>query len=63
MPLNTDADKLIYAGFEAINAEICTALFKARELLGENGTDADSASLEEIRDTMKALKMFLSWCD
>ncbi|EXA41655.1 hypothetical protein FOVG_10122 [Fusarium oxysporum f. sp. pisi HDV247] len=63
MPLNTDADKLIYAGFEAINAEICTALFKARELLGENGTDADSATLEEIRDTMKALKMFLSWSD
>ncbi|SCO86162.1 uncharacterized protein FRV6_10289 [Fusarium oxysporum] len=63
MPLNTDADKLIYAGFEAINAEICTALFKARELLGENGADADSASLEEIRDTMKALKMFLSWSD
>ncbi|KAF4966907.1 hypothetical protein FSARC_5471 [Fusarium sarcochroum] len=61
MPLATDADKLIYAAFEAVNAEICTALFKIRALLSAD--TQGSASLKEAKDILESLIEYLSWSD
>ncbi|KAM0547205.1 hypothetical protein ACHAPJ_010465 [Fusarium lateritium] len=61
MPLDTDADKLLYAAFEAVNAEICAALFKVRELLGTDSQDP--ASLKGARDILNSLVEYLSWSD
>lgn len=64
MPLNSEADRLIYAGFEAVNTEICTALFSIRDLLA---SDADAehttVSLREVKDILKSLMEYLSWND
>ncbi|KPM42972.1 hypothetical protein AK830_g3547 [Neonectria ditissima] len=60
MPLETEADRLLFAAFKAVNARICGALFEVRELVvGDAG--AGEEALEEAKDVLKALMEYLAW--
>ncbi|RMZ75028.1 hypothetical protein DV737_g5488, partial [Chaetothyriales sp. CBS 132003] len=57
MPLETEADRLIYSAFEAVNNNICTTLFHVRRLIGGK----DDNALLDIQDSIKSLMDYLAW--
>ncbi|CAK7272937.1 hypothetical protein SEPCBS57363_005399 [Sporothrix epigloea] len=60
-PLTTEADKLISAGFEAVNAKICETLFNAlHTVAGKNNTDGTLA-VETAKASITALIAHLDW--
>ncbi|KAL6409983.1 hypothetical protein AUP68_06391 [Ilyonectria robusta] len=60
MPIETDADRFIHAAFKAVNAEICAALFKVRNLVILN-LDAGDDILAEAKSIVKSLMSYLAW--
>ncbi|CAK7228321.1 hypothetical protein SEUCBS140593_006875 [Sporothrix eucalyptigena] len=62
-PLATETDKLIYAGFEAVNAKICDVLFDAYSTVSDAikaGSDGVSA-VDSAKDSVKELITYLDW--
>ncbi|KAH6685888.1 hypothetical protein F5X68DRAFT_191660 [Plectosphaerella plurivora] len=57
-PLETESDRLIYAAFEAINAEICGTLFKVQRLVGAESSDLE---LTQAKDLLGSLQVYLDW--
>lgn len=56
-PLQTEADELLYAGFEAVSSKICTTLFDALGTV-EKG---DAAALTTATTSVKELITYLDW--
>ncbi|KAF7546248.1 hypothetical protein G7Z17_g8572 [Cylindrodendrum hubeiense] len=60
LPLETDADHLLYSAFEAVNAEICASFFRIRAII-VGDPDADDKSIEESKSILKSLIEYLAW--
>lgn len=60
MPLNSQIDRLIYAAFEAVNANICASLSDIRELLADS-SETEDATLEKAKSILRSLMHYLSW--
>lgn len=60
----TEADKLIHAAIESVTSEICTKLFKAREVLINRstiGNGMEQLALREAMGTVSSLMDYLGW--
>ncbi|KAH7160541.1 hypothetical protein B0J13DRAFT_494203 [Dactylonectria estremocensis] len=60
LPLESDADRLLYSAFEAVNAEICASFFQIRKLIVSN-QGADHRSIYEAKSILKSLIEYLAW--
>ncbi|CAK7226464.1 hypothetical protein SCUCBS95973_006208 [Sporothrix curviconia] len=60
-PLATEADKLIYAGFEAVNAKICGTLFGALHTVSDKDSTDRASAVEAAKESIKALIAYLDW--
>lgn len=60
----TEADKFIHAAIESVTSEICTKLFKAREVLINRstiGNGMEQLALREAMETVSSLMDYLGW--
>ncbi|KAJ9133809.1 hypothetical protein NKR23_g10470 [Pleurostoma richardsiae] len=55
----TDADRLIHAALTAVTSEICSALFRVRQLV--DTSEDDGLALAESVKTLQSLMDFLRW--
>jgi hypothetical protein len=57
-PLETESDRLIYAAFEAVNAQICGTLFRVQKQVEGNKGEAE---LRQAKELLGSLQAYLDW--